>query len=594
MLFSLLTVPTSILLLLTYILNEVSLSPTADFTLPIHRPTSASTGDLLPAASIKSPWNVVWQPPFLLSLWTSALNSLPSSILTVLKFKNIQRLKKLYDYSIGACLVGVAIGAGGAGWITYRVWMDVWMELEGHVRFSSDVEGEVVEGIGQEVIKRALAPIVEVPTAIDGQTGGGLKPLIPGLTVPWSHMPCLVLALVVNQLIHELGHALSASLDDIRPSKLSFNLHYFLPSMTVEFPSVQSLTANSKMRIACSGPAHNLITWFILWLLAFSGSSRIFWKTQSTSGVVVQDVDWTSPLAKHLQADDIITHLNDISLSPTSSSPSPIDKWASYLTSSTEDDPERGWCVTTSNFLALSPTPCNSESQKGQGAIPFRSVEGRGYSGEPLERCIHPHPILDIPSKACPCPDQNWVCVRPKANDILRMRVTGRKERVVLWEGARDQVLRDVNVGVEAGRFWSGGMRTLGLILRYTQVIALSLFLFNLLPLPLTDGSQLLEALTEWSPTERPMRPLTAKSMQATLNTPQSRELEEAEAYELTSDDEGAIGLKGDPSGDTRTREKPKVARWKRFLRITVQVYMVTVCVMWVIGWGMILLLQSS
>lgn len=129
---------------------------------------------------------------------------------------------------------------------------------------------------------------------------------------------------------------------------------------------------------------------------------------------------------------------------------------------------------------------------------------------------------------------------------------------------------------------------------RYTQVIALSLFLFNLLPLPLTDGSQLLEALTEWSPTERPMRPLTAKSMQATLNTPQSRELEEAEAYELTSDDEGAIGLKGDPSGDTRTREKPKVARWKRFLRITVQVYMVAVCVMWVIGWGMILLLQSS
>lgn len=129
---------------------------------------------------------------------------------------------------------------------------------------------------------------------------------------------------------------------------------------------------------------------------------------------------------------------------------------------------------------------------------------------------------------------------------------------------------------------------------RYTQVIALSLFLFNLLPLPLTDGSQLLEALTEWSPTERPMRPLTAKSMQATLDTPQSRELEEAEAYELASDDEGAIGLKGDPSGDTRTREKPKVARWKRFLRITVQVYMVAVCVMWAIGWGMILLLQSS
>lgn len=56
--------------------------------------------------------------------------------------------------------------------------MDVWVELEGHVRFASGVEGEVVEGVGQEIIKRALAPIVEVPTAIDRQTGAGLKPLV--------------------------------------------------------------------------------------------------------------------------------------------------------------------------------------------------------------------------------------------------------------------------------------------------------------------------------------------------------------------------------------------------------------------------------
>lgn len=174
----------------------------------------------------------------------------------------------------------------------------------------------------------------------------------------------------------------------------------------------------------------------------------------------------TSPLARHLQADDIITHLNDIALSPTSSSPSPVDKWIWYLTSSIEDDPERGWCVTRSDFLALSPTPCDFKTQKGQGAIPFRSVNTRGYPQEPVERCIHPHPILDIPSKACPCPDENWLCIRPKATDILRIRVGGRKEKVVLWEGTREEILRVVNVGVQVGRIWSAGMRTLGLIFR--------------------------------------------------------------------------------------------------------------------------------
>lgn len=64
--------------------------------------------------------------------------------------------------------------------------MDVWVELEGHVRFASGVEGEVVEGVGQVIIKRALAPIVEVPTAIDRQTGGGLKPLVRQKTIRTS------------------------------------------------------------------------------------------------------------------------------------------------------------------------------------------------------------------------------------------------------------------------------------------------------------------------------------------------------------------------------------------------------------------------
>lgn len=35
---------------------------------------------------------------------------------------------------------------------------------------------------------------------------------IPGVTVPISHLPLLVLALIVNQFIHEFGHALTAAL----------------------------------------------------------------------------------------------------------------------------------------------------------------------------------------------------------------------------------------------------------------------------------------------------------------------------------------------------------------------------------------------
>lgn len=35
---------------------------------------------------------------------------------------------------------------------------------------------------------------------------------IPGVTIPLSHFPTVALALVVNQLIHELGHAISGAM----------------------------------------------------------------------------------------------------------------------------------------------------------------------------------------------------------------------------------------------------------------------------------------------------------------------------------------------------------------------------------------------
>lgn len=80
------------------------------------------------------------------------------------------------------------------------------------------------------------------------------------MTIPFSHLPTLLLAFVVNQLIHELGHALGGALyvasshhkhavvrltnrDEIQMTRFSFNLHGILPSATVSFPStLDSLT----------------------------------------------------------------------------------------------------------------------------------------------------------------------------------------------------------------------------------------------------------------------------------------------------------------------------------------------------------------
>ncbi|ODN74444.1 hypothetical protein L202_06837 [Cryptococcus amylolentus CBS 6039] len=597
-------VPSALLALLLYAVYKLTilLPSAAPFTsLPVHRPLSGPATDatnkdtLLPPPPLKGQWIVAAEPPWTFSLSTSALNPVPSLVLSFLKFRNSQRLKKLYDFSIALGLVGMVAGMTGAGYAGRAVWTEVWTEFEGHVGVAEG--GAVVEGVG--MAKRSVDLILPSGETQAG-SGGGLQPLIPGITMPLSHLPALLLALVFNQLVHELGHALSAALDDVQPSKLSLTLSYFVPSMAVEFgSSIDNLDPNAKMRIAISGPVHNLITWLTLWLLAFSGLTSMFWIDRSYQGAIVQDILWTSPLSQHFKPDEVITHLNDIPLS-RSALVSPTEKWASYLASDTADDTTRGWCVNAVSFLSLPPLPCNA-STKGwrEGSIAFITNEfDDADAKKEEEKCLAPHPILDIPSKGCPCPDHRWVCVRPKSEEILRIRVRGSwgRERVVLWDGDREEVLRHVRVGKESGRWWTGGVRAGALLFKYIKTIAFSLFIFNLLPLPYTDGSQLLSSLLQWHPAPRP---LTTRTLQATLSsskplTEKSNKIgAEAEEFELGSDEEDQVGL-SDVASMRAGMGARKSPLWRRRLKMAVQGYMVVVCVVWVLGWGMLLLLRSS
>lgn len=50
-----------------------------------------------------------------------------------------------------------------------------------------------------------------------------LTPMLPGLNLPLSHLPYLMLALLVNGVFHEAGHALAAGLERVRPCASIFS-----------------------------------------------------------------------------------------------------------------------------------------------------------------------------------------------------------------------------------------------------------------------------------------------------------------------------------------------------------------------------------
>ena len=93
-------------------------------------------------------------------------------------------------------------------------------------------------------------------------------------------------------------------------------------------------------------------------------------------------------------------------------------------------------------------SPCLSQS----GKVAFST------NSDPISKCLNPNPILYTPSITCPCPGADQVCIRPLQSErILRIRLDdGSTENgeVVLWQGDRSLVMRDVKVGREGARFF--------------------------------------------------------------------------------------------------------------------------------------------
>ena len=140
------------------------------------------------------------------------------------------------------------------------------------------------------------------------------------------------------------------------------------------------------------------------------------------------------------------------------------------------------------------------------------------------------------------------------------------------------------------------------------STVSLSLFLFNLLPLPYTDGSQLLKALLSLqskpksnktislrSPPQ--IRPLTARatrSSKATTPTinirfnPIASKATSARGYDRDDDEEGY------EMDDTRDVMGRREEVWKRRLRRGIESGVMGMAGGWVLGWAMLALLRSS
>ncbi|EGG10258.1 uncharacterized protein MELLADRAFT_60682 [Melampsora larici-populina 98AG31] len=281
-----------------------------------------------------------------------------------------------------------------------------------------------------------------------------LKPLIPGLTIPLDQAPIYLSALLISQAYHEFGHAFVAALNNVPMIASGFILAFpFFPIFYVSILSILPPTShpNSQfisllnLRMATAGIWHNLVMASIGWLFWNDGADwagYLFrltggWADVGDLGVGVVTVRKTSSISSVLLPKEIITDLNDFSLSLNSSTtlPSrfpklPLQKWEKYLLSDYIwlNSDQKGWCMNNSNFLNLDSKCCqrhNEQNPKENESRPicFKALHQAG--------CLNPRTVSEMMENSIRChTDQECksekgggICVRPdEESKLLRLK----------------------------------------------------------------------------------------------------------------------------------------------------------------------------
>ncbi|KAH7890390.1 hypothetical protein F5I97DRAFT_1799357 [Phlebopus sp. FC_14] len=331
--------------------------------------------------------------------------------------------------------------------------------------------------------------------------------IIPGVTVPLAHLPMILLALCMSQVVHEAGHAFTAALHRIPILSSGVAITFIVPSAFVVLPTARldGLFPRDRLRIIGAGCFHNFMFWCLLvfaaWTQIGTLFTSLFFQDVSNQGKMIIGVDHDSPLNAYLPIGTLVTRLDDAKMN-VDTEDGRGDPWDEYLLTPSPDL-TRGWCV--DNSLSL--------NNSGQLAMPFASCIPNGlhscfvsFDGSSAQYSLDPVPILAKNTTRCSSNVEctsSTVCLMPRSDEQL-LRITVeldfREEEVVLWKGPKREIWEQVEVGDVRPRFSFIPIRlpdVLAHFFEYLKLTNISLYLFNALPLPALDGSQLLVVLLD-------------------------------------------------------------------------------------------------
>lgn len=337
-----------------------------------------------------------------------------------------------------------------------------------------------------------------------------LELMLPGINLPLNEIGYYVTALGISSIVHEIGHAFAAVLEDI--PVLGFGLHILLtlPIAYTELSTDQlnSLRTWRKLRVFCAGIWHNILLAAFCFLLFSMLSIVLVPFYNIDNSVTVTSITPDSPIKgeKGLQLDDVITDINDCKVKN-------IYTWYDCLAETIRNPP--AYCIPSEYVLEHDesvPVYHSNEGvteccdQRNQANMCFEYLTPDGSTGLlelPQFMCLNVRRTIEHSVDFCHRTNGRCLqsfCIKPLMNNATTLiHIKRIQKRDVMFIGHPSDLAYTIKVSPYVPKtflFNAHFADSVSLLLNYTIVFSLGLAIVNVIPCFCFDGHHITTTIT--------------------------------------------------------------------------------------------------
>lgn len=340
-----------------------------------------------------------------------------------------------------------------------------------------------------------------------------LTPIMPGVNLPWSELAYYLLTLVVCGIFHEVGHALAATVEQVRVNGFGVFVLFLYPGAFVDLHSdhLAVISPKRQLKIYCAGVWHNVVLVLcavsVMWLTPYMMAP--FYTTGL--GAVVTSVPQDSVLAGKLEEGSIITKINGCPILS-------VDDWEACV-DRVSVTPQTGYCVAeemmhskknyieNETMLAEDGTRecCDKDSLTDICfRVFFAQLRQSAQPRQSVYRCLTARIISarKICSNSRDCKEtQEHSCVFPAISIPSKLvRITHNKGKDVLFLGDPRVLPFILSTSPYSPNFHSSPLWLPGLVqtlCNYIMSLSSALALLNMVPAYFLDGQWTLTVLVD-------------------------------------------------------------------------------------------------